>query len=267
MSKALSFAAAGAALLLVAGAATSASAVTYTMSSYSISSYQGNNGLDIETAHDENTPLTFNLNGNNATLGPIDLFDIWTDEDSVDNSDETQRPISLVQFTFSAPSPNGGTVTGETFGVDGQKINDGPRDLEWPPRAELRRRVPDDHAWQCNVQRWRRQQPPGCPSIVTSNDCLNPGQWNDADVTATFTQTINAGVPEPASWALMIGGFRDDGRHASPPSQFGRCHSLKASSEIWEKGRVLPGLFLRDRIRRSRRRRSCCPPRHEHRRS
>ncbi len=204
MSKALSFAAAGAALLLSAGAATSAGAVTYTMSSYSISSYQGSNGLDIETAHDENTPLTFSLNGNNATLGPIDLFDIWTDEDSVDNSDETQRPIS-VQFTFTAPSPNGGTVTGETFGVDGQ-INDGR--VTWNGPLVL-----NFGGESLTITLGNATFNAGADSShqdvqdCYSNDCLNPGQWNDADVTATFTQTINAGVPEPASWALMIGGF------------------------------------------------------------
>jgi hypothetical protein len=177
-------------MLLAAGVATSAGAVTYTMSNYSVTAYTGNNGLDIETQHDANTPMTFILNGNNASFGPIDLFDIWTNEDWVDYNDTTPRQIS-VDFTFSAPSADGGTVYGETYGVSGNVQNgrviwNGPLALNFGGETLT-------------------------VSLGNATFDVGDDEWGDegnrADVTATFTQTINAGVPEPASWALMIGGF------------------------------------------------------------
>ena len=189
----LSIAATAAAALM----ATAASATTY-VGTYNVSAYGGSNGLDIETSYDANNPFTVSLNGNGATTS-FDLFDIWTNESSLDSSDLQHKDIT-VNFHFTAPGNQSGSVTGDTYGLNGQ-INQcvvtwhGPQVLNFGATS-LQITLSNE---TFNANQDERHQ----------NNELNSGFWYDADVRATLKQTVNpvAGVPEPASWALMIGGF------------------------------------------------------------
>lgn len=61
-------------------------------------------------------PVSFDLEvGNSVTF---DLFDIWTDENSLAFGEDTVDQDIFVAFDFTAPPPPfGGTVSGETDGV------------------------------------------------------------------------------------------------------------------------------------------------------
>jgi opacity protein-like surface antigen len=187
----LSLAATAAAALM----ASAASATTY-IATYNVDAYGGSNGLDIETSYDASNPFTKVLNGNGATT-TFDLFDIWTDEGSLDSSDLLHKDIT-VNFHFTAPGNQSGSVTGDTYGLNGH-INegvvtwDGPLNLNFG--GTLLKITLSDETF--NAREDDRHQ----------NDELSSGFWYDADVQATLVQTVAAGVPEPASWALMIGGF------------------------------------------------------------
>jgi hypothetical protein len=176
--------------------ASAASATTY-IATYNVSAYGGSNGLDIETSNDANDPFSKVLNGNGAST-TFDLFDIWTDEGSLDSSDLQHKDIT-VNFHFTSPGNQSGSVTGDTYGLNGQ-INegvvtwDGPLTLNFG--GALLKITLSNETFNANED--DRHQ----------NDELNSGSWYDADVQATLVQTVVAGgVPEPASWALMIGGF------------------------------------------------------------
>jgi hypothetical protein len=188
----LSLAATAAAALM----ATAASATTY-IGTYNVSAYGGSNGLDIETSYDASNPFTKVLNGNGATT-TFDLFDIWTNEGSLDSSDLLHKDIT-VNFHFTSPGNQSGSVTGDTYGLNGH-INegvvtwDGPLILNFGATSLKITLSPETF----NENEDDRHQ----------NDELAGGSWKDADVQATLVQTVNAAaVPEPASWALMIGGF------------------------------------------------------------
>ena len=137
------------------------------------------------------------LNGNGAST-TFDLFDIWTNEGSLDNSDLLHKDIT-VNFHFTSPGNQSGSVTGDTYGLNGH-INegvvtwDGPLILNFGATSLKITLSPETF----NENEDDRHQ----------NDELAGGSWKDADVQATLVQTVNAAaVPEPASWALMIGGF------------------------------------------------------------
>jgi opacity protein-like surface antigen len=187
-----------AALAAAACTATAASAVTY-VTTYSVSAYNGNNGLDISTAHDANSPLTFSLTGN-TTYGWTDLFDIWSTESSVHNSDQTHEPISVL-FTFTQPGSGGGSVNGVTYGVQGHEDDyghvtwNGPLTVNFGGTSLKITLSDTDFGLASN-------------SDHHNDESNNSDPWYAADVQAKFEQTvIPGGVPEPASWALMIGGF------------------------------------------------------------
>ncbi len=203
MKKLLTLTAAGAALMLAAGVATSAGAVTYT-GSYTITDNVGNNflgtnGLLVQTSNDLNDPFSFSLSGN-STNGPVDLFDIWTDEQELGSDDLNNKGIK-VTFSFTQPGNLGGDVNGQTFGVDGT-VNSGKVTWNGPLvlnfGAETLTITLGSATFNSMQDTTGRH---GC------DNCLDYGFDQHADVTATFTQTVTGGVPEPASWALMIGGF------------------------------------------------------------
>jgi hypothetical protein len=179
--------------------ATAAGATTY-IATYSVSAYGGNNGLQIQTAYDANNPFTVNLNGNGATT-TFDLFDIYTNEPTLDSSDLQNKDIT-VNFHFTAPGNQSGAVNGDTFGVNGhidsgQVTWDGPLTLNFGGTS-LKITLSNETFNAVTDTNGRD----GC------NNCLNEGSGHDADVKATLVQTVTpGGVPEPASWALMIGGF------------------------------------------------------------
>jgi hypothetical protein len=205
MKKVLSMAAAGAALVLAAGLATSASATTY-IGTYTITANTSDSaGLQISTEHD--FTLNFGLNGV-ASLSPVDLFDIWTNSTSLDSNDGTHKDISVL-FNFSSPGAQNGTVTGDTFGVNGswnygQVTWDGPIAINF---GATTLHIALDGA-TFNADEDTEGYWSGGHFHSGCDNCLNDGQYYDADVVAHFSQTLNAGgVPEPASWALMISGF------------------------------------------------------------
>jgi hypothetical protein len=197
MKKTLSIAAAAAAVLLAAGLATSAGATQY-VGTFNESVFTGpdSSGLIIET---EPNALGLNFTLNGAATKTIDLFDIWTNEPSLDTNDTHAKTIT-VNFNFSLPNAQTGQVTGQTFGVDGQFfVRDGVGEVTWNGPTTV-----NFGGTSLTIQLDNETFNAGnifCPS------CLNPGLFNSADVLGHFTQTVNPGVPEPASWALMITGF------------------------------------------------------------
>ena len=184
-------AAAGVALALAAGLATSAAATTY-VGSYTITDNIGNNflgsqGLVVETLNDMNDPFSFNLTGNNGTT--VDLFDIWTNETHLDSDDLVTRGIK-VTFTFTQPGNQGGDVNGQTFGVNGA-IDNGQVTWNGPLALNFGGTCPDDHLGQRDVQfdprRYVGPYPvpglPGCrsrPSCGRDRDVHPDGQGQRA---------------------------------------------------------------------------------------
>ncbi|WP_372786345.1 PEPxxWA-CTERM sorting domain-containing protein [Phenylobacterium sp.] len=159
---------------------------------FDVTANQGS-GLIINTAPD-NGPVSFNLTQGNSTT--VDLFDIWTPETAVNPDDLVAQPIS-VAFNFTLPTGFGGSAGGSTdtnivLGIFDQGA------VNWTNPTTL------------NFGNG------GVLQISLSNETFNtgflsftPGQHNGADVYATFKLVHDSlpGVPEPASWALMIGGF------------------------------------------------------------
>jgi hypothetical protein len=199
MYKFVSSAAAAVTLILAAGAASSASATTF-VGDYDVSLHTQSSGFTVNYKPDtsDHNGLNFNLNlGQSKT---IDLFTIYTTDTSVQST--SSNPIS-VDFDFSKPSGAGGSVDGTT-----QAIVDGF--LGWDTHGHVQ--------WNGN-------------DIIALNDgtqlkiSLNNADFGDgflggldndgAKIYATFTlenaPIVGGGgvgaVPEPTSWALMIGGF------------------------------------------------------------
>jgi hypothetical protein len=196
---------AAAAMAAAVGAAGVASATTFS-GSYSPTVYSGNNGLEIETfdtTSGTGTGFTFNLVGNGASTD-INLFRIWTDEGSVDNSDEIHRPISVL-FSFTAPGVANGTVGGETFGIDGT-VNRGHVTWNGPAVINFGGAL-GTITVTLNDTDFNSYDPPGSGN----NDDLREGYNYSAQVTGHFAlSNVVAGagaVPEPATWGMMIMGF------------------------------------------------------------
>ena len=126
----------------------------------------------------------------------FNLFEIWTNESTVDGDDQVARPIS-VQFTFTAPPPPfGGTVEGDTDGIRaglfgiyhaGQVTWDGPLTLSYPGYGDgsLKIKLSDE----------------------TFNDGifgLDEGRRDGAKVKATFTNLADpTPAPEPATLSVL----------------------------------------------------------------
>jgi hypothetical protein len=138
------------------------------------------------------------------------LFDIWTDQTTLDGNDTNAKTISVL-FTFTSPANQNGTITGQTFGVNGT-INDGqvtwnaltnPISLNFGATTLSILLDPATFNAKADTTDTDHEH-----DVRACSNCLNGGQEYDADVVAHFTQTVTpGGVPEPASWALMIGGF------------------------------------------------------------
>jgi opacity protein-like surface antigen len=169
--------------------ASSASAAQF-IATYTVSAYSGNNGLEIETQDNSN-----NINFFLTNVGDFSneaLFKIWTDEDSLHNSDMSPKAIT-VHFNFTSPVSFGGDVTGSTFGeVDGKYENG---HVTWNDPVIL--------------------SFTGGKLKVTMNDAdfnggndhdLDDGSRHGADISARF-ELMSGAVPEPATWAMMITGF------------------------------------------------------------
>ena len=153
---------------------------------------------------------TFALGGGSFTTPDIleggthnfNLFQIWTNESTVNSDDTVAKPIS-VQFSFTAPPPLfGGTVEGDTDGIStlfgsiqyGQVSWDGPLTLNYPGGGD------------------------GALKITLSNETFNfglfglhEGSGHGATVKASFKNVSDPSpVPEPASLAFLgmgLAGF------------------------------------------------------------
>jgi len=208
----------------LAFAAASAHATVFVLDSYTVTANVGNSsgddGLTVNTQNLLKIP-TKATKGNPVVPGlDIDLgakndqtfklFNISTPEASVNSDDLAPVPIE-VTFNFSSPSPNSGptTVGGDTegnlvlFGI----FQDGS--VTWNNTGVFNWTAPGFTN-------------PGVMDITLSNGTFNGGLFglsggskDGTTVDATFdwkndpngVAGLAGGVPEPASWALMIGGF------------------------------------------------------------
>jgi hypothetical protein len=191
-------------------AASAAHATVFTLDSFNVDAHTNptQNGLTVAINpllvpgpnSATNLPLTFDLGASNPQT--FDLFEIYTPESSVNFGEDTTPYDISATFNFSGPAAGSATVGGDTFGVTffgvvqyGEVTWNGPANFTWGNG--------------------------GLMTISLSNETFNQGFFglNDgnrrcgascygADVDATFDwQADPTGVPEPASWALMIGGF------------------------------------------------------------
>jgi hypothetical protein len=127
----------------------------------------------------------------------IKLFDLFTNETSVNSDDLASSPIH-VGFDFTSPSIKSVTVDGETkgqrflFGAiqDGSVNWNGSETVTFANGSEVLVKLND-------------------ATFNTGFFGLRPGQKAGADIVASFTllQGPTSGVPEPATWAMMLTGF------------------------------------------------------------
>jgi len=193
----------------LAMSAVSANATVFTLDSYTVNANIGNadsnSGLSVSTQN----LLSIPVGGKNIDLGAsnpqtFNLFKIFTPESSLQGDDLVPVPID-VTFNFTAPTPNsGGTdVDGHTVGFfsgffllqNGGVTWNNPGVFTWTEPGFAN---------------------PGIMNISLSQGTfdtgilsLHGGASKGYVVKATFDwQTDpNGAIPEPATWALMIGGF------------------------------------------------------------
>lgn len=190
MKKTLQLAAA--ALLASTCAIPAAMAINF-VGDYTIAANSSDPGLVVSTSNSQPS-LNFNLNnvGDSTTF---DLFDIWTDETTVNAGEDTvAKPIS-VTFDFTNPELFGGNVDGSTVGnrILFGLIQNGK--LTW------------DNDGDATFNFWGGGRLGVHLTDVTFNAGLfglKEGPSHGGTVEATFT--LNA-VPEPATWLTMIAGF------------------------------------------------------------
>lgn len=123
------------------------------------------------------------------------LFQIWTNETTVNSDDQVAKPIS-VAFSFTLPTPAfGSTLEGETDGVrvlggifqKGTVQWDGPVVLSYPQGGNGALRITLSDA-----------------TFSEGAFGLTPGQRHGATIKATFTNLNDpTAVPEPASLAVL----------------------------------------------------------------
>jgi hypothetical protein len=181
-----------AAAALAAALATPAFATDF-VGSYTVTLNTTDPGLVLDT-QSINTDLGFTLTSVGDSQS-VDLFDLFTNETTVNSDDTALKPIS-VSFDFTTPATSG-SVTGQTngqkilFGLfqDGVVNWDGPQVLDFGNGGELQ--VSLNNA-----------------TFNTGLFGLNHGEKAGADIVADFTllQSPSA-VPEPAVWGMMLVGF------------------------------------------------------------
>jgi len=174
-----------------------AAAAVHFAGSYNVSPFtDGDHGLAVNISKLAPVNLNFDL----ADVGSTherDLFKIWTNESSVNPGEDTIARDISVQFNFTDPEifggPLGGSTVGEfqLFGI----FQNG--EVTWED-AFL-----DFNGGQLQIHL----------DDATFNEGifgLDEGKRNGANIHATFTMLAAApgtAVPEPATWALLIGGF------------------------------------------------------------
>ncbi|MCW5759751.1 MAG: PEP-CTERM sorting domain-containing protein [Phenylobacterium sp.] len=157
-----------------------------------------------------NGPLTdtFDLDLGSDPVQSFDLFKLYTNETNVNGDDTAWSAISL-KFTFDSPSNNNGPifVNGDTNGYTFFGIYQAGQ-LVWDQGGQA-------------LLTWGHGEPgledPGRMTITVNGGTfneglfgLNEGKKHGLKVAAEFHWDNNptfGAVPEPATWALMIGGF------------------------------------------------------------
>ena len=183
--------------------AAQASATVFTLDSITVASHGVGDGNGLEVGIISHIPLdglTFDLGDDDPQT--FDLFTIYSDEGTVNAGEDTvAKPIS-VAFDFSAPFPNDvGPVGGATNGVRQLfgLIQYGK--LTWNDGGQT------EFTWGMPGNQ-------GLMLITLSQGNFGAGpihgQLFGYTVRATFDwdrDPVVTAVPEPATWALMIGGF------------------------------------------------------------
>lgn len=200
-------------MLIIGGAAalfliTASANATQIKSSYSVDANTSDPGLVIHTAGVASNPFSYNLDvGDSVTF---DLFDIWTDENSLDfgffsgcGDDCDPKPIQA-NFSFSLPESNMIAVNGDTQG-DGiyafVGLLDQHGELNWGGPESFLYGPNDDGKIRLAL------------SDETFNEGafgLNSGRGAGATVEATLTLVSGAspvGVPGPGTLGLALLGF------------------------------------------------------------
>jgi len=200
-------------------AAAQAHATVFTLDSINIAAHTGNSdGLTVGIDNLVTSPHTFDLGATNPQS--FALFKIWTPEGTVNDGEDTVPQSIEVDFNFSAPTPNAADpATGDTNG----EVN-GPRfhgHLLFPLEQE------GTLSWD-NGGVFNMHFGNGLTGLMTIS--LNGGDFNEGGILGTNQGCVPrhgcnpeskgltvygtfdwvndpTGVPEPATWSLMIGGF------------------------------------------------------------
>ena len=195
----------------IAGAATAASATTFTGSYSTTYNTSDSQGLPItvqDVTPGSGTGFSFNLNNiGQSTL--VSLFKISTNQDELDSNDGTPKAFTL-SFNFTAPQAANGSVGGVTEGEtvpvffygwylgnteEGALTwnNGGNTTLNFGSYGNLLVHL-DDVVFN--------------KGSVFNSDCDDGLGDDPATVKASFTlKAPTSAVPEPMSWALMLTGF------------------------------------------------------------
>ncbi len=192
---------AAAALAAAMGAASVASATTFT-GNYTVTGYWDSNNGGLNLDIDDRRATSASPASTSASPRTFTLFEINADEavnvpdpnGSPNDDDATARPIN-VNFTFSAPQnlPGGGPdgiISGVTVGVQGGQDDYGQ--VTWNGPATV------------NFGNY------GLLTISLSNATFDTGDYESGKVKATFKLSAplaGGAVPEPATWGMMIMGF------------------------------------------------------------